>query len=759
MPPRQFNVEPIETTTKSSKEMREGADGPKRSRFTIQPVETTTRTNRRLPIEAIEATTRSSKHTPEHDKEGPKRPAKFTPEPVETSHKTNRRFAPEPIETTTRSSRDQPCTEVEEPKPRRKFAPEPVEATKKTNRRFATQPIEHSEKKSRKKSTDEPDNQTSKPRKFAIEPVETSAKTNRRFAPEPVEASVRSSRKKFANDWESETAKPRTKFAPEPVETSTKTNRGSRKKFAEEWESQTSTKKQEKKPRKFAPELLGTASRSRRAPEERPSLRRLEKLKTSPQHDITGTPPNVPFDFSQNPLFLEIQRATSPLNQRRMPKCRPSHHCFYVPDLDPIESSESEGETPSPFNYPCRAYCYEKHSYKEPTRMRESVDEQTSGYLLELAAKAVEKQLREQEMAAFPNGNYYEHVDHFVDADDESTDSSKPGSTTFSEVNWGLKAMHQHREEQENQEPTSGISPKSLFKPSPWANVAAGIKTEKDIIGYQKNEEIERMRRDARPPMLGKDIKFPRCASPEPARFDTTQGCDAVKIAMCYLSEQAQQAEKSEKGESLWCGQGNGKNLSRVSSLWSVASSNHEKKEKEGLWAGCCVKDEAPKGPTGILTPRVEREDLLSPCPTPSRGSLLPPTPPASNADFACIDEKLTFALSIEEDYGDDFVTQVYNYLSLGYPSMAQPFDDDLSRISNIPISDLRQDDHLAESKGYIRLGADGNLTDAEITEESCMRWRALRVYIREWAKQHPNMAGDGLGGAGIAVRKGSWAV
>ena len=43
--------------------------------------------------------------------------------------------------------------------------------------------------------------------------------------------------------------------------------------------------------------------------------------------------------------------------------------------------------------------------------------------------------------------------------------------------------------------------------------------------------------------------------------------------------------------------------------------------------------------------------------------------------------------------------------------------------------------------------------------EESCMRWRALRVYIREWAKQHPNMAGDGLGGAGIAVRKGSWAV
>ncbi|KAJ4345645.1 uncharacterized protein N0V89_011779 [Didymosphaeria variabile] len=760
MPPGQSQVEPIETTTKSSKELRENVDGPKRSRFTPQPVETTARTNRRFPVEPIETITRSSKDTPETDEEGPKRAAKFTPEVVESSHKINRRFAPEPVETTTRSSKDQPSAQEKDSKPPRRFAPEPLETSTKTNRRFAPQPIEHSEKKSRKNSVDESENLTSKPRrKFAVEPVETTTKTNRRFAPEPVETSVRSSRKKFADEWDSETAKPRRKFAPEPVETSTKTNRSSRKKFAEEWA--TGIKKQEKTPRKFAPQLIETAARSRRVPEERPSLKRLDKLKTVPQHDIPGPPNNTPaFDFSQNPLFAEIQRATSPLNRRKTPRCRPSHHCFQIPDLAPIESSESEGETPSPIisPYTCRAYCYEKHYYREPTRMRESLDEQTSGYLLELAAKAAEKQLREQEMAAFPNGNYHEHVDHFVDADDESTGSSE-GSTTFNEVNWDLKAMRQYREEQENQEPTSGISPKSHFKTSPWANPAAGIKTDKDIIGHQKDKEIERMRREARPPMLGKDIKYPRCESPEPARFDTTQGCDAVRIAMCYLSEQTQQAEKSEKGESLWCGQGNGKNLTRVSSLWSTASSNHDKKEKEGLWAGCCVKDEAPKGPTGILTPRIETADLLSPCPTPSRGSLLPPTPPASNADFACIDEKLTFALSIDEDFGDDFVTQVYNYLSLGYPSMAQPFDDELSRISNIPVSDLRQDDHLAESKGYIRLGADGNLTDAEITEESCMRWRALRVYIREWAKQHPNMAGDGLGGAGIAARKGSWAV
>ena len=83
------------------------------------------------------------------------------------------------------------------------------------------------------------------------------------------------------------------------------------------------------------------------------------------------------------------------------------------------------------------------------------------------------------------------------------------------------------------------------------------------------------------------------------------------------------------------------------------------------------------------------------------------------------------------------------------------------SKISKISVLDLRQDDHLAESRGYIRLGKDGNLTDTSITEETCMRWRALRVYIQVWARQHPNMAEEEfpIGGRGTAVRKGSWAL
>jgi hypothetical protein len=396
--------------------------------------------------------------------------------------------------------------------------------------------------------------------------------------------------------------------------------------------------------------------------------------------------------------------------------------------------------------------------------MRESVDERFPGYLLKLAADAAEKQLREQALAAFPNDDFHESVNHWMNMDDEADSNGNAAQSrrdsSFQEVNWELVAMRQHREkvEQEREAEKERERQREIKKKQDaWSSVAAQTESvPKDIIGgYQKDGEVDCMRKGARPPMLGKDIKFPRCPSPEPARFDTTQGCDVVRKAMCYLSEQSLAAEK---GESLWCGNGNGRQPSKVPSLWSIGSSRSA--SRSGLWGGCCTTsgETPPRGPTGILTPNFEKPNPVdTPCPTPS-ANLLPPTPPASQADFACIDQKLAAELTIDEEFGDDFVTQVYNYLSLGYPSMARPFDEELSKISHSSIADLRQDDHLAQKRGYIRLGADGNLTSAEITEESCMRWRALRVYIREWAKQHPGMAGE-TQGMGTAVRRGSWAV
>jgi hypothetical protein len=709
--------------------------------------------------------------------------SKDKPQAEQAERPKPRKFAPEPIETTKTSSKDNPQAErAERPKPRR-FAPQPIETTSsssKANRTFAPQPVETTTRSSRK-FTPEPIETTKTSskanRKFAPEPVETTTRSNRRFAPEPVETTTRSSREKFAKDWDKQTS-PTGKFKADPMETVSADNSG--------------PKSCMKRPsKKFAPQLIETAQRSRKQGDGEPILHPCNKTEATPDAvvgerkarilGISPTPPTPPnntptFDLRQNPLFLEIQRNASPLSRRRSYFSCHSQHSFRVPDLDPIESSESEASAPSsPTESPPYA---SDHSfmYKEATRRRESVDERTSGYLLELAAKAAEKQLREQAMAAFPNSDFHEPVTHYVGHEIEGSEPSvteeRQQRTSYSEVNWELETMRKYQEKQEAE--TEKLKPAEDVKPafSPFGNPANFLDTAtaKKFANERRDPELERQRREARPPMLGKDIQFPRCQSPEPSRFDPTQGCDAVKTAMCYLSEQSKAA--SETGESLWCGQGNGRQTSTTPSLWSNANSRTS--STTGLWGGFCVNggDVSPRGPTGLLTPHHERPNPMSPCPTPAM-SLLPPTPPASSSgfafsgfsgatfaatDFSNIDEKLALEQTIEEDFGDDFVTQVYNYLSLGYPSMARPFDDELSKISHFPISELRQDDHLASSRGYIRLGKDGNLSDTEITEETCMRWRALRVYIQEWARQHPHMAEDEIS-RGTAVRKGSWAL
>lgn len=723
-PPRRFKVEPIETSTSSSKERKEDSDvgtsKPVR-KFAPEPVETTTKSNRRFAPEPLETTQKTNR--------------KFAPEPVETTTKSNRKFAPEPVETTTKTNR--------------KFAPQPTETTQRTTRRFAPQPVEITQ------STN---------RKFAPEPIENTQKKVRRFVPEPVETtttSSKSSRRKFAEEWDEKTS-PR-RFKPEPVETSARGN-----------------KKQPPSPRKFAPQLVESAQRTRKAGDATPALLPCDKTEATPEISaisarrarilgISPTPPNntptidLPNNpLSQNPLFLEIQRSELPPSRRRSWfSC--SQHSFRVPDLDPIESSESEGSNPPS---PITSNSDHSFMYKEATRRRESVDESSSGYMLALAAKAAERQLREQAMAAFPNDDFHEPVDHFIDHETDDNSSSDRRGSSYSEVNWDLKAMREYQDLQDyekrklQRQAAQPAKATEAAKPAfnPFGN-PAGFLDAATAKKMAQDNEVEPMRKGARPPMLGKNIKFPRCASPEPARFDPTQGCDAVRTAMCYLSEQSKAAEDGK--ESLWCGKGNGKQTSTTPSLWSTANSRTS--STHGLWGGLCAKegsgDKSPRGPSGILTPRHEKANPMSPNPSPAMSmSLLPPTPPAYSTDFGNIDEKLAIEQTIEEEFGDDFVTQVYNYLSLGYPSMAQPFDPELSKISGVSISELRQDDHLAKSRGYIRLGKDGNLKDAEITEETCTRWRALRTYIQEWARQNPKMSEQPLiEGHGVAVRKGSW--
>jgi hypothetical protein len=162
------------------------------------------------------------------------------------------------------------------------------------------------------------------------------------------------------------------------------------------------------------------------------------------------------------------------------------------------------------------------------------------------------------------------------------------------------------------------------------------------------------------------------------------------------------------------------------------------------------------------MTPHHVYEDAPNPMETNANPMFrqLPPSPPPSNSGIVSLDEKLETEQAIEDEFNDEFVTQVYNYLSLGYPSLARKYDDELSKISCTPLSDLRHDDSLATSRGYIRLGDDECGQKDGIKEEMCARWKSLRVYIHEWARQQPRMAQqqDQQGGFGVSVRRGSWA-
>ena len=133
----------------------------------------------------------------------------------------------------------------------------------------------------------------------------------------------------------------------------------------------------------------------------------------------------------------------------------------------------------------------------------------------------------------------------------------------------------------------------------------------------------------------------------------------------------------------------------------------------------------------------------------------------------------------------------MYNYISLGYPATARAFDDELSKISGIEIEQLRKDDRLSVGKGFMlemelavkkRTGitsATGSRTSSGDDDDEVMltpeederrhrnkppRWRALKLYIREWARQHPSFD-DGFGedenplAWGVRARRGSWAI
>lgn len=563
--------------------------------------------------------------------------------------------------------------------------------------------------------------------------------------------------------------------------------------------------------RKFSPQLIETAKRSKKAGDLLPALLASDKTNVSPG-DVLDRPRPTPLPPTNTPNHTSSNLPTllkpSPIRQGSIrphytTRANTRQHSYKVPGLEDIESDESGEEEEAPSLSRSLSLSSSDEAYKHATRMRESVDDRFSGYLLALAARAAEKQLREQEAAAFATSDYHEPVAHYVD-DSENDDISVSEPTTVivadptrsdsADERWALRELQRHAEQTRKEMRLVSEEPPTAQPARKRTAGVFNVEFDDDVIqdawvtpaapknligGYQRDPDLKQMRKAASPPMLGGDIEFPRCPSPEHARFDVTQGSTFLKTTMCYLTEQG-----------LW---GGFEDPAKKQSLWSDKSG--AKKDSGGLWGGFCTpKDAKAMQPcagimTPIRTPAVERDDPFTQLSSVASiagprnvvgavGGVAPPSPPASTSggcEVPEIDADLARLVEgqVEAEFGDAFVTQVYNYLSLGYPALARKFDAELSKICRVSVEELRRDDKLADARGYLRLGDDegalGGNWDNEVYEpvdkESCRRWKALRSYVREWGRQMIHFEKkEGVGTTedaarawGMPARKGSW--
>ncbi|RDL41237.1 Uncharacterized protein BP5553_01216 [Venustampulla echinocandica] len=619
-------------------------------------------------------------------------------------------------------------------------------------------------------------------RRFSPTPVETSIKKVRRFAPEPEETTTRSNRGqdghaierlKPAADKNGLPPKPR--FAPEPVETCFKSSKAPNSKPLSTAEptpnpipEDTPASETPKPRRRFAPQLIETSKRSKKACDTRPATLPTDKTDLTPGVPNIYTRPKRKTPRPPLPIPPENTPTSSfilPHAPRRQPSMRPhpntrrgTRQDSFQPELEAIPSEESnrssEDEEDEEYNWSLKdstpsltgslGSSEDSLMRLQWARTRESCDERFSGYLLALAAKAAEKQLKEQALAAFPNETFHETVEHFYDreidgnsdedvvegigllGDDPTLPNLQRKST---DGGWAVEEMQQHQEklnrlrEDETNQKIADEATKPTFNDPFWTNgmtIKAALASDTPVS--VKNEpELERMRSAAAPPMLGTDLTFRMCPSPKQTKLESDQRPD-VHLHRC--------------------------------------------EDGGGLWGGYCIAEEpgellrpSCRGPPGIRTPHPERED---PVPSALTNATTNGDHDSCGTMLSCVGDRLVAEEAVLEEFNDTFVTQVYNYLSLGYPALARQYDEELARVSHMEVESLRAEDHKRNAKGHIGLvDAPGVNSSKSGDQPKCPRWKALRVYVLEWGRQHPSMSNGAMDHStwGVLARRGSWAI
>lgn len=486
--------------------------------------------------------------------------------------------------------------------------------------------------------------------------------------------------------------------------------------------------------RRFTPQLMETARHSfspRKRLFNHDSFSRLEAERPSLHNTAkTPNPIQVNADILQESLF-----SYSSLLRRQETR----RHSFRVPDLPAIPSSGSEGSSES---NPPRLHC----SPPQPPPRGPNIGHEPPplDHIINPPTNASESQLKEQALAAFPNEQVYQPVDHFaIDKDEESSyedDFDMHEKRLMFRINRRassadlpseLEFLRRHKEE-------AGMDRRHYLTTRGEHNShAKTLEVVNRDDGWGINRPLTQLRQTVRPPMLGSNIEFPQSLTPE------STICEGI-----HITGRNQDETTFSSSTGLWCS----------SARFSVGL------DRGGLWNGTCKPNNHDSRLSKSSLPRLitrrhgfdedtqrvlEQSYRARPphqCHQHSHFTIRHPR------DDAKHDEKYN------QEFDDRFVTQIYDYLSLGYPSVARYYDHELSKVSGLPVATLRADDPKSDAKGHVGVH---DVTYRSETNGVCMRWTALRLYIHEWVRQHPQMSEEGHYHEtwGVRERKGSWAV
>lgn len=689
---------------------------------------------------------------------------RFKPEPLETSSRTNR---PQNPQTSDISASSQGSNETHNPGgnngDRNALSGQGSDKTKQppTVPRFKTgrvlpQPTETSSRNSRQKKARIIDayshNELSSISSRAVSPSVSSGSFTH-TSPYGIQTATQNEGKQPDSSPESEqnetARKPRPlrRFQPEPIESVKRSRRRPTGEPAVNYARRET-------PRKFPPQLIETGKRSFRRAETN-DLGSPYQSSRSTQSSISVASDNSASDSEASRSFpAESRFSYANLLQRQEGR----RHSFRVPDLPDIPSNSSEdsegSDLPSLSTSPSGSSQKDTKSSTMNDQFRESCDERFSSYLLSLAARCAEKQLRDQALAAFPNEQVYQPVSHFaIDGDEDSDNENRGYSTSYppafrrestTDITWELEEMRRHKEEAELKDGGQQAKGGNESKFSAAAIASRQLDQNTSFLdGWQKDNGLRHMRHAASPPMLGNDIVFPMSVSPQGTKYEDEE-------------DTRRSEERSKTGDG-----------GKSSGLWT-AYPHGKIRNGKGLWNGLCRQDEEPdlsRFRTGLITPRPDIDGdsyfSLNQVADPSPNTQCSEQPSDSRSHISQVDKMLGIETEVEREFHDGFVSQVYNYLSLGYPSLARYYDHELSKISGVSIDDLRKDDLHTDAMGYVGVPDRSRVDKDRTILDKCMRWSALRLYIHEWAKQRPEMInnGESLDAWGVRERRGSWAI